>query len=93
MPARREMPPEFPACATLSTRELGRRFGATNTTIAAWRRQLGIVVPPGAPKGNGNSVGNQSRRKKTHGIDDLEAVKTCLSCTAPRCPGKCIKVH
>ena len=95
MPARREIPADFAACATLPVKDLSRRFGVANTVIAAWRRQLGIFVPRGAPKGNGNSAGNRggSLKKQTHGIDDLEAVKTCLSCTAPRCSGKCLKVH
>ena len=93
MPARREIPADFAACATLPVKDLSRRFGVANTVIAAWRRELGVYVPPGAPKGNGNSVGNQSHRKQTHGIDDLEAVRTCLNCTAPRCSGKCLKVH
>ena len=93
MPARREMPADFASYATLPVKDLSRRFGVTNSMIVVWRRQLGIYVPPGARKGNGNAVGNRSRRKQTHGIDDMEAVRTCLSCTAPRCSGKCIKVH
>ena len=93
MPARREIPADFAACATLPVKDLSRRFGVANAVIAAWRRELGVYVPPGAPKGNSYAVGNRSRRKETHGIDDLEAVKTCLSCTASRCSGKCLKVH
>lgn len=93
MPARREMPEDFPAVATLPIRTLAARYGAAQHIVSRWRRELGITVPPGAPRGNGNSIGNRNRRKATHGIDDMEAVRTCLSCTAPRCSGKCSKVH
>ena len=93
MPKRREMPPDFPKYARNSTRDLAVRFGCCHSMVTRWRRQLGIVIPPGAPKGNGNSVGNQSRRKATHGMDGIEAVRTCLSCTRPRCSGSCTKVR
>lgn len=89
MAARHEIPADFPACATMPTRELCRRFRVSNALIARWRRELGVYVPPGAPSGNGNSVGNRGRKKETHGIDNIEAVKICLSCTRPRCTGQC----
>ena len=93
MALRREIPTDFAERATQPVRILKEHYGATSKTIVAWRRALGIQVPCGAPKRNQNSVNNRSRKKETHGIDDIEAVRTCLSCTRPRCTGQCINVH
>ena len=87
------MPPDFPEHARLPLRELERRFNISATLARKWRLELGIKVPPGAQKGNRNSVGNASRKKQTHGIDDIEAVRIRLSCTAERCSGQCRRVH
>ena len=87
------MPPDFPEHARLSLRELERRYNISATLARKWRLELGIKVPRGAQKGNRNSVGNASRKKQTHGIDDIEAVRICLSCTAERCSGQCRRVH
>ena len=87
------IPADFPAHAMEPARSLANRHGVGMSRIAAWRRELGIVVPPGAPKGNGNALRNQSTGKQTHGIDGIDAVRTCLSCTRPRCSGSCMKVH
>ena len=87
------MPADFPEHATQSLRSLANRYGVGRSKVLAWRRSLGITIPRGAPKGNGNAVGNQSRKKQTHGMDDMDAVRTCLSCTAKRCTGQCQKVR
>lgn len=83
------MPPDFADVATLPTRELALRYRVSFKTVARWRRELGIRLPPGAPNGNANAIGNASRRKSTHGIDGPEQVRACLSCTRPRCTGQC----
>lgn len=95
MPPRRQMPADFPQYALRPYRDLVERYRCCHTMIARWRRELGIVVPGGAPKGNRNSAGNQSqsKRKETHGIDGPEAVRTCLSCTRLKCTGSCMKVR
>ena len=93
MPARREIPDDFHEHATEPMTELIRRYGAARHILARWRRELGIHVPPGAPPGNQNSVGNRSHQKETHGIDDIETVRICLACTAKKCSGQCKKVH
>lgn len=87
------MPADFPAHATQPLRALADRYGVGKNKVLAWRQALGITIPAGAPKGNGNAVGNQSRKKQTHGMDDIETVRTCLSCTRERCSGSCSKVH
>ena len=88
-----DMPAEFPECATLPLRTLAKRFQISESTARAWRMRLGVYVKRGAPKGNGNAIRNQSQSKPTHGIDGPDEVRTCLSCTAVRCTGRCIKVH
>lgn len=87
------MPPDFPEHATLSLRALADRYGVGKNQALMWRRSLGIYIPKGAPKGNGNALRNAGRAKQTHGIDGIEAVRTCLSCTRGRCSGSCEKVH
>lgn len=89
----REIPADFGEHAAEPIPSLTRRYRATEGTVRRWRQELGVVVPPGAPKGNRNSIGNASKKKSTHGIDGPEAVKACLSCTAPRCPGSCWRVR
>lgn len=84
-----ERPADFAAVATHPTRELALRYCVSFKTVARWRRELGIRLPPGAPKGNANGVGNASRAKSTHGIDGPEQVRACLSCKRPRCTGQC----
>lgn len=93
MSRRREIPADFAENARLPVSVLTIRYQMSSRTISEWRRELGICVPKGAPRGNRNGVGNQSQAKTTHGIDGIEAVRTCLSCTRERCSGKCNKVH
>ena len=81
------MPPDFPDHAYESLEALACVYGCSKTTARKWREQLGISIPRGAPAGNKNAV----PRKK--GSDGPEQVRICLSCTAPRCRGKCEKVH
>lgn len=83
------MPPDFADVATLPARELALRYHISHKTVARWRRELGIRLPPGAPKGNANAIGSPSRAKSTHGIDGPEQVRACLSCKRPRCTGQC----
>lgn len=87
------MPPDFPRYATESSRALEKRYHVTHSTILRWRMAIGVTIQPGAPKGNRNALRNASRKKQTHGIDGIEAVRTCLSCTRGRCSGSCSKVH
>lgn len=93
MSIRREMPADFPAHATEPIRALSIRYKAGAQLIKRWRNMLGVSVPPGAPRGNSNAnrVGTDGKRKR--GEDDICAIRTCLSCTAPRCAGKCWKVR
>lgn len=93
MPAKRDMPADFPNHATEPIRALSIRYKAGAPLIKRWRNALGVFVPPGAPHGNGNAkrVGTDGKRKR--GEDDILAIRTCLSCTAPRCTGKCWKVR
>lgn len=88
-----EIPAEFSACATLPLRDLAERFHVSPTTARKWRQQLGITGKNGAPAGNRNGVGNASRRKRTHGIDGPERIRICLSCSAARCSGDCVKLR
>jgi hypothetical protein len=81
------MPADFPERAGESLEALACIYGISKSTAREWRRRLGIRVPRGAPKGNRNAL----PRKK--GADDPVDIRTCLSCTAPRCRGKCAKVH
>lgn len=86
----RDIPPDFAAHATEPTPHLRQIYRVCNRTIARWRRELGIRVPCGAPKGNSNAVNNASRTPKpTYGIDGPEQVAACLNCKRPRCPGSC----
>ena len=93
MSARREMPADFRDHAEEPIRALSIRYQVGPTLIKRWRAALGVSVPPGAPRGNSNAnrVGSDGKRKR--GEDDLRAIRTCLSCTAPRCPGRCWKVR
>lgn len=93
MGAYREMPADFPLNARRSVRELKALYTVSDALIKRWRRELGITVPPGAPKHNGNAIGNLSKKKETHGMDGIDAVRICLSCTAPRCKGSCARVR
>ena len=85
MAAYRDIPEDFAEHAREPARDLEMRYGAAPNTIARWRRELGIKVPPGARRGNKNHIG--------HGIDDSQRVQICLTCTAKRCAGQCKKVH
>ena len=87
------MPEDFPEHATQPLHALADRYGVGRTKVLKWRKELGIAVPPDALRGNGNAAGNSSRGKTVHGMDDIEAVRTCLSCTRGRCSGSCSKVH
>lgn len=87
------MPADFSEHATETIRELITRYGVTQHRITAWRRELGIKLPPGAPRGNRNSGTTRRRRKETPGMDDADAIQTCLSCTRERCSGQCRMVH
>lgn len=89
----RSMPEDFREHATEGLRALADRYHVGTQRITAWRRALGVTVPAGAPKGNGNAIRNSSRGKQTHGMDGIEVVRTCLSCKRPRCSGSCDKVH
>lgn len=90
---RRGIPADFGEHALEPSRDLQLRYHIAAETVRRWRRAIGVTVPCGAPMGNRNSIGNASRRKATHGIDGPEAVKACLSCTAPRCSGSCWRVR
>jgi len=89
----REIPAAFAAVATQPIRELITMFRVSGDTVVRWRRELGIHVPKGAPRGNGNAIGNQSRQKPTHGMDGPDAVRICLNCTETKCRGQCWRVH
>lgn len=89
MGVRRAVPADFAAHAMEPSRELARRYRVTHQTVARWRRAIGVFVPPGAPKGNRNGIGNASRQKATHGIDGPEQIAACLNCKRPRCTGSC----
>lgn len=79
------IPEEFVTVATLPIPELAARFGVSKSTARKWRETLGVKVRVGAPKGNSNHVRDPG--------DDPEKIRICLSCTAKRCTGDCIKVH
>lgn len=78
-----EMPADFPERAGASLTELADIYRVSKTKVRDWRAQIGVSIPRGAPKGN--------PRKK--GSDSPDAIRICLGCTAPRCRGKCEKVH
>ena len=82
-----EMPADFPEHAGESLEALACTYGISKTTTRNWRQKLGVSVKRGAPKGNRNAL----PRKK--GADDPADIRTCLSCTAANCRGKCAKVH
>ena len=88
-----DIPADFAEHATLPVRTLAMRYHVAGSTVRSWRVKLGVKVPQGAPKGNGNAIRNQSRSKMTHGIDGPDEVRICLSCTAPSCRGQCLKVR
>ena len=87
-----DVPADFADVATLSLRMLEKRYGVTIATITRWRRQIGVVVPPGAPKGNRNAFRVDGKTRKV-GADDDDQIRTCLNCKAERCIGHCVKVH
>ena len=87
------IPEEFVTVATLPIPELAARFGVSKSTAQIWRKKLGISVPVGAPKGNVNGKKGRRRRSEMHVYDDPDQIRACLSCTAKRCTGQCIKVH
>ena len=80
-----EIPDGFAAVAMQPIPELVSQFCVSRSTIQKWRRQIGVIVPVGAPKGNANHVRDPG--------DDPEKIRICLSCTAKHCTGDCIKVH
>ena len=82
-----DMPPDFPEHAGESLEALACIYGISKTTARNWRQKLGVSVKIGAPKGNRNAL----PRKK--GADDPADIRTCLSCTRTRCPGRCDTVH
>lgn len=82
-----EMPPDFRGRADESLDALATIYRVSKTTVRNWREQLGISVPRGAPKGNKNA------RPRKKGADDPAEIRTCLSCTAKNCRGRCAKVH
>jgi len=88
-----DVPEDFADVATLPIRTLEKRYGVTNQTVIRWRREIGVTVPPGAPKGNRNALRFGSDGKRKVGADDIDEIRTCLSCTAKRCTGHCLKVH
>lgn len=85
-----EIPDGFAAVAMQPVPELVKQFCVSRSTVQKWRRQLGLNIPPGAPKGNANGV---RRKREIYGQDDPEQIRECLSCTAVKCTGHCIKVH
>ena len=85
-----EIPDGFAAVAMQPIPELVSQFCVSRSTIQKWRRQIGVIVPVGAPKGNANGV---RRKREIYGQDDPEQIRECLRCTAVRCNGRCIKVH
>lgn len=85
------MPPDFPDQAGKSLEALACIYGISKSTARKWRAQLGVSVPVGAPRGNQNHIGGGETRKR--GADDPWEIRTCLSCTAEKCRGKCAKVH
>lgn len=87
------MPADFSEHATQPLRALADRYGVGKNKVLKWRKELGIAIPVGAPRGNSNAACNSSRGRTVHGMDDIEAVRTCLSCTRGRCSGSCSKVH
>ena len=93
MSARREIPEDFADHAEEPIRALSIRYEAGPTVIKRWRNALGVHVPPGAPRGNSNANRVGSDGKRILGEDDIRAIRTCLSCTAPRCTGRCWKVR
>ena len=82
-----DMPEDFPARAGESLEALAAIYRISKSTAREWRRRLGISIPRGAPAGNRNAV------PRKNGSDSPDAIRICLSCTAPRCRGKCEKVH
>lgn len=86
-----EMPPDFAAHAGESLEALSCIYGISKTTARKWRTQLGVSVKRGAPAGNRNHIGGGETRKR--GSDDPWEIRTCLSCTAKNCRGRCAKVH
>jgi len=93
MPAHIDMPADFAAYAAEPIRALEKRYCVGAKTICAWRRELGVTVPHGAPKGNRNAIRFGPDGKRKVGADDPDDIRTCLSCTAPKCTGKCWKVR
>lgn len=92
--SRPDVPEDFADVATLPIRTLEKRYGVSNQTVIRWRREIGVTVPPGAPKGNRNAVSRLDQDgKRKQGADDIDEIRTCLSCTAKRCTGHCVKVH
>lgn len=87
------MPADFPQRATMPARALAEHYGVCYKTIARWRRNVGVSIPAGAPRGNRNYMGADGRTPRKRGSDDPAAIRTCLSCTRTRCPGRCDKVH
>lgn len=81
------MPSDFPDHAGEPLEALALLYGISKSTARAWRSQLGVSIPVGAPKGNSNA----KPRKK--GADDPAEIRACLSCTAAKCRGHCAKVH
>ena len=88
-----EIPDSFADVATLPIPVLAARFGVSPSTARTWRKRLGVSVPVGAPKGNVNGRKRTGRPAGPHGYDDPEMIRVCLSCTAVRCTGQCVKVH
>lgn len=84
------MPPDFADVATLPVRELALRYHISHKTVARWRRELGIRLQPGAPKGNTNGT---VRKRPAPGMDGPEQIRACLSCKRPRCRGQCDAVR
>ena len=85
-----EIPDGFAAVATDPVPELIARFCVSRSTVKKWRKQLGLKVPVGAPKGNTNGG---RRRREIYGQDGPEQIRACLNCTAVRCTGSCVKVR
>lgn len=87
---RTTMPPDFPDVATRPVRELSLRYNVAHNTVLRWRKELGIRLSPGAPKGNQNGA---ARKSPSPSMDGPEQIRACLNCTRPRCRGQCDAVR
>ena len=87
MPAYRPRPYDFALHATEPCSDLCARYGCTETTVLRWRKELGVTVRRGAPRGNQNHLTHYDAR------DSRAQIRICLSCERPKCSGWCRKLR